>query len=129
MGVLQLEREGIFTVGQLRRYVSKHGAPSLLRFPNFGLKSYRAAKEMIELPPAAPVIAPAKRSVPPSICEIPILNDDSEIFLRVVHARTAYLIVSEIDENGKVIHSLDLDYREARGLAWALNALCDAHEE
>ena len=67
--------------------------------------------------------------VPPSIVEIPIVHDDGEIFLKVIHATTCYLILKKVSSDGKETNVTDLDYDEARGLAWALNALCDAHEE
>lgn len=64
------------------------------------------------------------RTVPKAICSIPVFDDEG-VYLEVTHTVTAYIIVKD-PEDPKI--SIDLDYDQARGLAWALNALCDAHD-
>lgn len=111
VAVFALADNGIQTVGQLRAAYDANGRAGLLRY---------------QIQPRS--VAPLPVKMPPRICEIPILNADSEAAWKVIHARAGYIRVMNVSEAGAETEALDLDYEEARSIAWALLALCDTHE-
>lgn len=63
------------------------------------------------------------------ICTFMVQNADAEDYIEVRHTATAYLMIRAIDENGKEIASIDMDYEEAAAVAFALQRLVDWHGE
>jgi len=61
------------------------------------------------------------------ICQMVVQNSDGEDYVLVFHTVSAYFEIKAIDEDGNTTASIDLDYDEARALAFALSHLVQWH--
>ena len=120
-----LANEGINNIGDLRSALQAHGMSYFSRIPNFGKKSLNDMQDLLIALRGPTETKPSKGVATPntSICVLPIVDDDGETSHQVTHTVAGAILIHEYGKQ-----AVDLDYKQARALAWALITLCEIHE-